>query len=284
MKFCFFGYDHSFDVMKRLIDDGHELLHVFSFKCDGIYSFNKDLETYCRQNAIPFTIGKITTENISTLINNKCKLFLACGYSYKIPPIDESKAYGVNIHPTLLPKARGKMPQPYIILNEPEAAGFTIHKLTQDYDAGDILFQMPIPVDETTDIETLAARIAIHIPEQASTIIKDIENYWNNSTPQAHDKATYYDEPDITLRSLNWNDSVDILLLKSRAFGRFGVFANITNKFGESQNLAVFQFNGWKEYHNHNPGTLIRAFPREITVAVKDGYICLKDFTAISSN
>ncbi len=267
--------------MKRLIDDGHELLHAYSFKCDGIYSFNKDLEIYCQQNAIPFTIGKITPEDISTLIHNECQLFLVCGYSHKIPPIDESKAYGVNIHPTLLPRARGRMPQPYIILNEPEAAGFTMHKLTQDYDAGDILFQLPIPVDETTDIETLAARIAIHIPDHASTVIKDIENYWNNATPQDHDNSSYYDEPDAKLRKLYWNDDVDSLLLKKRAYGRFGVFASITNQFGESQNLAVFQFNGWKEEHDHEAGTLIRSFPREITIAVKDGYICLQDFTAI---
>ncbi len=267
--------------MQRLIDNGHELLHAYSFECDGIYSFNRDLETFCQQNDIPFTKGKITSEDIEKLIDQGCQLFIACGYSYKIPPIDESKAYGINIHPTLLPKARGIMPQPYIIMKEPSAAGFTIHKLTQDYDAGDILFQMPIPVDETTDIETLAARIAIHIPDCALKVVDNIDYYWANAMPQNHDEATYYNEPDVTLRSLDWSDSVDNLLLKGRAYGRFGAFANITNKFGKSQKLAVFQFNGWKEEHSHETGTLIRAFPREITVAVKDGYICLKDFTAI---
>tara|TARA_R110001592_G_scaffold144484_2_gene367617 strand:- start:3643 stop:4491 length:849 start_codon:yes stop_codon:yes gene_type:complete len=281
MKFCFFGYDHTFNVLQQLITDGHEALQVYTFKCDNYYSHNKDINAFCTQNNIPIKQGKITEDDVAALLDNGCQLFLSSGYPYKIPPIDEGKAYGVNIHPTLLPRARGIMPQPYILTEERDAAGFSIHKLTQDYDAGDILFQKAIPLDETTDIETLAARISLHTPAVVSDVINNIKEYWTNATAQDHDKASYYDEPDAVFRTLNWHDSVAVCIQKNRAFGRFGVFARVTDRYGESQNLAVFQFNGWTEKHDHRAGTLIRSLPREITVAVQDGYICLLDFSPI---
>lgn len=281
MKFCFFGYDQTLDTMRRLIEDGNQAVQVFTFKCDNHYSFNKEIKTFCAQQNIPIKQDKIISDDVAVLIDKGCTLFLSSGYPYKIPPIDESKAYGLNIHPTLLPRGRGIMPQPYVIMDEPKAAGFTIHKLTQDYDAGDILFQKPTPIDNTTDIETLAARISVHTPNAVSEVVRNIKKYWQNSRPQDHENASYYNEPDAVFRTLHWNDTVDFLLKKSRAFGRFGVFAHIKNRFGENQKLAVFQFNGWEEKHNHTPGTLIRSFPREITIAVKDGFLCLQDFVPI---
>ncbi len=283
MKFCFFGYDHTLDVMQRLMDDGHEAVQVFTFKCDNHYSYNKEIKALCAQQNIPITQGRMTDDNITTLIDKGCELFLSSGYPYKIPPIDENKAYGLNIHPTLLPRARGIMPQPYVIMDEPEAAGFTIHKLTQDYDAGDILFQKATPLDDTTDIETLAARISVNMPAGASEVVNNIETYWKEAKPQNPKDATYYNEPDTVFRTLHWNDPVETLLKKGRAFGRYGVFANVTNRFGQNQKLAVFAFNGWKEQHNHEPGTLIRSFPREITIAVNGGFLCLKEFSPIRS-
>lgn len=278
MKLCFFGYDHSIDVLVRLMEDGHEALQVYTFECDNFFSFNRETKLFCEKHHIPVIEGKITPDDTEALLNKGCELFLSVGYPFKIPPIDEKRAYSVNIHPTLLPRARGIMPQPFIIYTEPEASGFTIHKHTQEYDAGDILFQKAIPVEENTDIETLAARIAVHTPPAISMVLKDIEQYYANAIPQDHSKASYYDEPDAFFRTLQWSDTVENLLHKGRAFGRFGVVAQISSKFGESQQLAVFQFSGWVEKHNLEPGTLVRSFPREITIAVQNGYICLKEF------
>lgn len=263
------------------MNEGHEPLCAYTFKCDDYFSYNMNTKTFCEQNNIKLIEGKITNQDTASLIDQGCELFITCGYPYKIPPIDESKAYGVNLHPTLLPRARGIMPQPYIIMNEPEAAGFTLHKTTQEYDAGDILFQKAIPIDESTDIETLSSRIAVHTPDAIAEVINNLEKYWNDATPQDHSNASSYDEPDEAFRTLDWNDNVDNLLHKHRAFGRYGVLASIVNQFGETQGLAVFNFSGWKEDHQYTPGTLLRSYPREITIAVKDGYMCLKEFQAL---
>ena len=283
MKFCFFGYDHTLDGLVRLVEGGHELLHVFTFNVDGFYARNNELKQYCESVNVSVQVDKVTPENIAHYIDQGCEIFISNGYPHKIPPFDEKQAYGINLHPTYLPRARGVMPQPYVIMEDPSAAGFSIHKLTQEYDAGDILFQKQVTIDETTDIETLSAMLSVHCPDALLDVVNNIETYWNNATPQDESQMSYYDEPPKEMRTLNWDDDFDTMMVKRRAFGRYGLYAFITNKFGETQTLAVFQFNGWKEDHKFTPGTLIKSQPREIIIAVKGGFLCLMDFMPIDN-
>ena len=281
MKFVFFGYDQSLDIAAHLVDEGHELTQLFTFPCDNMFAFNTHTLAYSQHHNIPCTQEKITKAQINDLVQKGVTLFLSCGYPYKIPPIDETVAYGVNLHPALLPKARGIMPTPYIIMEEPNAAGMTLHKLAPRIDAGDILAQYPVPIDETTDIDVLTARLGLHAPDFVLQSLNDLENLWKNAQPQDESKASTYPAPDETMRHMDWTQDVQTLNKKARAFGRYGTTAIITNTMGQSQKLAVYQSTAWKEAHNHAPGQLMRSSPREVVLAVQDGYICLKEFQII---
>lgn len=281
MKIVFIGYDYTLDIAQRLIADGHEVIHIFTFPCDDVFSSNTQITAFATHFKISISDHTITPNDINTLIDQGAEIFLCAGYPKKIPAIHADKAYGINLHPSLLPRARGVMPLPFIIMHEPEAAGFTVHKLVKDFDAGDILYQEATPIDKYTDVETLSARVAVRAPEAVSTIIKGIKTYWDNATPQDNDDASSYNTPDTDMRQLNWSDTAENLRLKGCAFGRFGVIANVTNNMNETQQLAVFQFTTWEEEHNHDTGTLLRSSPREIIISIQDGYICLKEFQVV---
>ncbi len=281
MKFCFIGYDHSVDIAMRLIQDGHELLKLFTFPCDNEFAYNTQIHELAKHKNVAITETPMTPEDIDDLIAQGCHLFLSAGYPSKIPPISEDKAFAINVHPTYLPRARGVMPLPYVLMHDHEAAGFSIHKMTQEFDAGDILYQQRIMIDDNTDIETLSARIGVYSPHAVSQVVQNIDEHWNNASPQDHDKASEHPTPKNAMRTLNWNDPLDLSCSRGRAFGRFGVIANIENNAGATQKLAVFQMSGWKDEHGHENGTLIRSAPREIVIAISDGYICLQDFKVI---
>lgn len=280
MKFCFIGYDHSVDIATRLIQDGHELLKLFTFPCDNEFAFNRQINDLAKHYGIPITEKRITPDDINSLIEEDCGLFLCAGYPSKIPPIPDT-AYAINVHPTYLPKARGVMPLPYVLMENRDAAGFSIHKMTEEFDAGDILFQQHVPIDDTTDIETLSARIGVYSPHAVSQVIDNIEDYWANAKAQDHKNASEYPTPSNQMRTLNWAEPVNRSLSRGRAFGRFGTIANIANNDGIKQRLAVFQLSGWNDEHGHESGALIRSAPREIVIAVCDGYLCLQDFKVI---
>lgn len=281
MRFAFFGYDYSIDIAKALMVEGHELLALFTFPCDQSFAYNIQTYELADTMAVPITDKRVTEGHIASLLQEGCELFLVAGYPRKIPPID-GKAYGVNIHPALLPRARGITPAPYILMYEPEAAGFSIHKLAPEYDTGDILYQESIPVDADTDVEILSARVALRTRAVVPNIINNLPAYWAKAKPQDGWAATSYPAVSIEMRSLVWTDDAAALQRKSRAFGRYGVLAEIENNEGKRQRLAVYQFTAWVEAHNEAPGRLMRSSPREIVVSVADGFVCLKDFQVVS--
>lgn len=65
----------------------------------------------------------------------------------------------VNIHPSLLPKYKGLDTHARALAAGDMEAGCTVHIVTEELDAGEILGQARVPVEARDDAETLAARV-----------------------------------------------------------------------------------------------------------------------------
>ncbi|NLG33308.1 MAG: GNAT family N-acetyltransferase, partial [Syntrophomonadaceae bacterium] len=75
----------------------------------------------------------------------------------------------INIHGALLPEYRGANPIQWAILNEENVTGVTMHYMTEQFDAGDIVAQRKVPIffeDTWIDVQ---ARIA----EASEQMLKD---------------------------------------------------------------------------------------------------------------
>jgi len=273
MKFVYFGYDFMLESVRRLLSEGHELIGIFSFECDNVFNFNVKSRELAEQLDIPFTLDKPLPMDIKIFCKQGADVFLSAGYPHKIPPIDEEQAYGINFHPSYLPMGRGIMPTPTILMSRPEASGVTLHKLTEIFDDGDILLQQKIPLSAQDDVETLSARIAMAAPDLLSRAFRDLPDLWASATPQNPAKASTFPMPDEAMRMLDWGRKVEDIKRTGRAFGRYGALARFDGRL-----WAVYNFNGWIEAHNYRPGDVVCVLSREVIVAVKDGFICIKDF------
>lgn len=65
----------------------------------------------------------------------------------------------LNVHPALLPAFPGLHPQRQALEHGVKVSGATVHVVDENLDAGPILAQEAVPVLESDDEETLAARI-----------------------------------------------------------------------------------------------------------------------------
>lgn len=262
-------------VVHRLIADGHELIGILTFPCDNVLNYNIETVALAKKLKIPISLEKPRNADIELMLEAGAKVFLSAGYLYKVPHV--SPAYGINIHPSLLPKGRCIMPIPHILLDHPEAAGFTIHKLMEKLDSGDILYQVPLPLSQNETVETLAARMALKAPEAISKVMADLENFWDNAIPQDESEATSYPPPDDAMRTLDWNLPLERLGKIARAFGHFGCLAQIG-----SSRYVVYAHNTRKEPHALAPGTVFAQDKKSITMAVPDGFFILKTVQKIN--
>ena len=273
MKLVFFGYDFSLDIARRLLNDGHHILKIFSFETDNQYAFNNRLQELADINQIPFSTEKVTPQDIKTLISAGCECFFSSGYLYRIPEIDEICAYGINLHPTMLPIGRGPMVMPRLLLEHKDKCGLTIHKLAPEFDTGDILYQEALEMLPDEDIETLSARIAMRAPDLASMILANLDTYWKNATPQDEAESSYWPAHTDEDRTFNWEHSIEKANQIINAFSRYGMLARF-----DEQLWAVFLAKTWKEKHTHSPGAVVLRLSKEVVIALPDGYIILKEY------
>lgn len=280
MKFVFFGYDFMIPTVQRLLNDGHELLGIISFECDNIFNFNLECQKLATQKNIPLILSPARDIHIDSFLDKGADCFFAAGYPYKIPPVpEESHAYGINLHPTALPKARGLMPVPHIIMNhDQEAAGLTLHKLAPKFDQGDILQQTSIPLSSRETVETYSAKIALRAPDFISRAFADLPDLWVKAKPQKEEDATCLKPPTHEMRIMDWSKKVCDIDSVGRAFGRFGALAEFDKVVH-----VLYHYDFWEESHSYTPGTIAARLSREIVIAASDGFVCLKDFQPLNN-
>ncbi len=270
MKFAFFGFDFFVAAARRLVEDGHQLTAVFTIKADNIYNFNQQTLELGATAHVPVKLSKPTRSDIEQLEKQGTELILVMGYDHRVPVPSRAKA--LNLHPTLLPQGRGVWPLPYLITHAPHAAGLTIHKLSDELDAGDILLQEPVDLDETDSLETLSAKLQMKASGFVSRAVNDLTTLWEEATRQGAESSTW-PMPDDDERVLPWAGGVAAVMRLVRGFGKFESTAVL-----DGSEWMVTDAQAWAEAHSYVPGTIVHRMGREVVVAASDGFVLLRHF------
>jgi len=268
LNIAYFGYDFFWPCLSKLIESGHNIQSVFTYLTDNRYNYNYHINRLADSNGIPVKYDRITNEDMIRLEQSGCDLLVSAAYPYRIP-VRQSGIRGINIHPTQLPHGRGQWPLPHLILHSSEHAGVTIHKLDQDFDTGDMLIQQSITINPDETLESLSARTQLLATTLLTKVMENLDKVWDGATPQG--KGSYWPMPTESDRTIDWREPVANIERMVRAFGKFVTYAEIEGKKYYVQEVTV-----WKEKHNIKPGTLAHEMNRELVVAAKDGFVCLR--------
>ncbi len=97
------------------------------------------------------------------------------------------KVAAINIHASLLPELRGASPIQHAILQGMPETGVTIQRMAKELDAGPILRQQSIPLDERETFESLHEKLALL---GADLLIKTLTSPFRERE-QDHSQATF---------------------------------------------------------------------------------------------
>jgi methionyl-tRNA formyltransferase len=117
---------------------------------------------------------------------------ICIGFPFKIPDFILGKyKVALNLHPTLLPKYRGPTSGAYILINNEEVTGSTVHFLTDDFDSGPIISQSKVLVSPFDTIRSMQRKVYETEPELLLNAISKIKN---NELPleQNHELASNF--------------------------------------------------------------------------------------------
>ena len=185
--------------LQSLIDSDQNIIAVFTQpprkKGRGMKIQQSPVHKLAEDNSI--SVFTPTDLNLNIPLNKikelKPDLIVIMGYGLKIPKnILDLPEYGcINIHVSLLPRWRGASPIEYTLLNGDKEAGITIFKLIEKMDAGPIIFQDSIAIDNKINKDDLTTKLN-NIGKKS--LIKILPNIFDNKIKfkdQDNNKVTY---------------------------------------------------------------------------------------------
>jgi len=119
--------------------------------------------------------------------------------------INHPKKLAVNFHGSLLPKYRGRTPHVWAIINDEKETGISAHLITDECDAGDLLFQERISISSDMTGANLLSKFNKRYPVIISKVAKMIESGTINLIKQDSSKATWFGKRTPSDGMINWN-------------------------------------------------------------------------------
>ena len=160
------------------------------------YASIPDLEETCKGNKIPFyKTPAINSEETEALFRKAgADVGISLGNGYIKSRIFSVPAYGmINIHHEMLPAFQNAQSIIWQLYNGSAQTGFTIHKINQHIDKGEILFQSPIPIKfKDTLADTVANTSALLLEGSAKGLVFVLENFehlFKSATKQGKGKT-----------------------------------------------------------------------------------------------
>lgn len=163
---------------------------------------------YCSTNNVPFYAGNPRNELAKKIIASlSCNVILSVNYLFIIEAdlLAVACDYAINFHGSLLPKYRGRTPHVWAIINGEKKTGVTAHLMAREVDAGPIIQQMVVPIEETDTGFSILNKFKKIYPSLIDAVLNDIEHKLVSLKEQEHSKATFFGKRTAEDGNINWN-------------------------------------------------------------------------------
>ncbi|OLN22832.1 methionyl-tRNA formyltransferase [Domibacillus antri] len=199
-KIVFMGTpDFSVPVLERLIEDGYDILAVVTQPDRPVGRKKVMTPPPVKEAALKHQLPVLQPEKLSKseelkqILALNPDLVVTAAYGQLLPnELLDAPVYGcINVHASLLPELRGGAPIHYAILQGKKETGITIMYMAEKLDAGDIISQSAVTIEETDDTGTLHDKLSKIGASLLSETIPAILSGQSSRTPQDESKATF---------------------------------------------------------------------------------------------
>ncbi len=193
MKIVFLGSAHfATPALDILIKAGHKILGVVTQpdkkKGRHLHLGVTDVKALALQAGLkvfqPEDINSSTSVELLKSLNPDLFIIVAYGQILSQEVLDIPKIFALNIHASLLPKYRGAAPINWAIIRGEKATGVTIMQVIRKMDAGAIIMQKGIAIDQEDDAVTLESKLRDLGAELLLQSIRATKNKDYKLTPQ----------------------------------------------------------------------------------------------------
>ncbi len=222
-KIVFMGTpEFSVPTLESLVNSDHKILTVYSQPASkanrGQKVIPSSIETFAKKNQLSLkTPTKLDTEEEYDFFKKlEADIVVVIAYGKIIPKrfLNLPRHGFINVHASLLPKWRGAAPIQRSIMNLDIETGISIMQIVEELDAGPIMHQDKIKINENIDTLTLTKVLSKLGAKSILNAINKIEKGQAKFQEQNHSQATYAKKILKTEGQINWNESAKKVLAK----------------------------------------------------------------------
>jgi len=223
LKIVFMGTpEFSVPTLESLVNSDHKILAVYSQPPNkanrGQKVVSSSIELFAKKHSLNTrTPTKLDIdEEYNFLKELKPDIVIVVAYGKIIPKrfLNLSKFGFINIHASLLPKWRGAAPIQRSIMNLDNETGISIMKIVEELDAGPVMHQDKIKINENIDTLTLSKVLSNLGAKSIIDSISKIEKGKAIFQEQDHAQATYAKKISKMEGKINWKDSAKKVLAR----------------------------------------------------------------------
>ena len=222
-KIVFMGTpEFSVPTLELLLKSEHKILAVYSQPPTKVHRGQKisssSVENFAKKNALnvrtPLTLD--SDKEYDFMKNLKPDIVVVIAYGKIIPKrfLNLAKYGFINVHASLLPKWRGAAPIQRSIMSLDIETGISVMKVVEELDAGPVMYQAKIAINENTDTQTLTQALSQLGAKVLLDSINKIENGRAKFKEQNHNQATYAKKISKAEGKIEWNESAKKVLAK----------------------------------------------------------------------
>ena len=259
-KIVFMGTpEFAVPSLKELKNSDYEILTVYSQPASKANRGQKLTKSEIEITAERLSLNLRTPSSLDNdeeynfLKSIKPEIVVVVAYGKIIPKrfLNLPKFGFINVHASLLPKWRGAAPMQRSIMNLDSETGITIMKIVEELDAGPVIHQDKIKINESVDTVSLSKLLS---QLGAKSLIKAMNKIFKGDTSfkeQNHKEATYAKKISKEEAKINWNQSAKIVLAKINGLNpNPGAWFNYKNERYKIWKAKIINTSG-------NPGTTV---------------------------
>lgn len=202
-------------------------------------------------------------------------IIVTAAYGQIIPVelLEAPKYKAVNVHASLLPKYRGAAPIHQSIIQGEKETGITIMYMVKELDAGDILSQVKVPIDNKDTVGTLHDKLSEAGSKLLLETLEKIKNERIKAVPQDHQLATFAPTLKRKDELIDWNKSSEQVYNQVRGLNPWPVAFTYYN----NQVFKVWWVEPIDYQHEKEPGAILEVVKNHLIVATKNGAVDLRE-------
>jgi len=215
-------------------------------------------------------------QDYQEVLNAVPEAIIVAAYGQMIPKVilNFPKFGCINVHASLLPKYRGGSPMHTAIKNGDLETGVTIMYMASKMDAGDLLDQAKIAIEDTDNVGTIESKLSLLGSTLLLQTLEKIQNQTIVAKPQDESLVTFAWNILPEAEALDFNQTARQVFNHVRAFNPWPIaHLKIDEQIIKVLDVQISQHSIPENIPN---GTIVAILKGEVHIKVQDGAIVLK--------